>query len=186
MSRMNNSLNTKMARQMLELVLESIDSQEITRTSPEAENVAQAQRALAAEITRTISESRTIEELIHCEMVLQRLDKSFAGTKRDVTSIENAERDYRQLAETIEQMRSSAEAYFKANLSIREVGGDARKMPRGRGLQQISANKARMQNRASFAPEEQRIVLDARIKLAEKTEGMLRTLHVNLVKEVYT
>jgi hypothetical protein len=40
-----------------------------------------------------------------------------------------------------------------------------------------------MQDRAAFAPDEERKVWDARIKLARKTVDMLRAMHKVLVKE---
>ena len=183
MSRMNNNLNTKIARQLVPWLADSIEAQEKMRRSPEAKMAIERQNELAEAILRAIDDARTVEDAIHTEMVLQRLDKSLAQTERDRTGIENAERDYRQLAETVEQMRGDPEAYFKANLSIRETGGDFRKIPRSRGLQQISANKARMLNRASFAPEEQRNVWEARAGLAGKTESMLRAFHNTLVRD---
>ncbi len=182
MNRMNNNLTTKLARHMVPLLANSIELQGKMRRSYEAQKAIESQNTLAREILQATDDAKTIEDVIHCEMVLQRLDKTLAQTERDRTGIENAERDYKQLAETVQQMRKDPEAYFRANLSIRETGGDFKKIPRSRGLQQISANKARMQNRASFAPEEQRNVWEARVKLAEKTEGMLRTFHNNLVK----
>jgi hypothetical protein len=163
-------------RRFLRLATRNIDAQNRMRRTPEAEEVVKASGALAKSILQAVECAETIEELIHYEMVLQRIDELSAQSQQDKTSIENAQRDYRQLSETVAQMRRNPSEYFRANIAFRDTSGDFRKLPRGR-VQQIHANVARLRNRASFAPEEERNVWDARLKLAAKTEEMLRALH---------
>jgi hypothetical protein len=120
--------------------------------------------------------------LIQYEVALQQLDERSAHNEQDITSIRNAQRDYRQLAETISQMRRNPDEYLRANVAMHDTGGDIRKMPRGR-IQQIHANMARLRNRAAFSLEEEHTIWNARIQLAEKTAEMLRDIHNVVVKE---
>ncbi len=138
--------------------------------------------ALSEEILAAVKKSKTIEELIKHEMALQKLDLLLAQTDQDRTSIANAQRDYQQLLRTVKQMRRNTEEYFEANMSLRETGGDIAKIPASRGLKQLAANKARLQNRAAFASDEQRSVWEARAVLAGKTAERLHSLHGDLVK----
>lgn len=182
MRRMNNRLDNKNARNLVELMSATVRSRNNMRQTPEAVEAIENDKRLAVFITASMDKANSVEELIRQEMVLQRLDRSLAQSEQDKSSIENAERDYRKLAKIVDQMRRSPAEYFEANLSLRETRDDFRKIPRARGPEQINANKARLQNRALFAPEEQRAVWKARIALADKTMTMFRTLHDILAK----
>lgn len=182
MNRMNGNMGTETEIVFYQLVSRVIEFQEAVRQTPEAEKLIQTRDTLAERILEATDNAGTIEDLIHCEMALQRLDERSAQSKQDKTGIENAKRDYRQLLETVAQMRRNSDEYFRANMAFRETGGDFRKLPRGR-VQQIHANIARLRNRSSFASEEERNIWDARIKLAEKTGEMLRAMHKSKAKE---
>ena len=182
LKRMNDSVTSGAGRRFLRLATRNIDAQNRMRRTPEAEEVVKASGALAKSILQAVECAETIEDLIHYEMVLQRIDELSAQSQQDKTSIENAQRDYRQLSETVAQLRRNPNEYFRANMAFRDTAGDFRKLPRGR-VQHIHANVARLRNRASFAPEEERNVWDARLKLAAKTEEMLRALHKSKIKE---
>ena len=182
MRRMNNRLDNKNARNLVELMSATVQARSNMRQTPEAVEAIENDKRLAAFITASMDKANSVEELIRQEMVLQRLDRSLAQSEQDKSSIENAERDYRKLAKIVDQMRRNPAEYFEANLSLRETRDDFRKMPHARGPEQINANKARLQNRALFAPEEQRAVWKARVKLADKTMTMFRTLHDTLAK----
>lgn len=182
MRRMNGNVSTKEGRQFLRLVSRDIASHERMRQTPEAKQAEQTSGDLAKRILEVIEDAKSVEDLIHYEMVLQTLDRLSAKDRHDKSSVANAERDYRQLSETVAQMRENSDEYFRANVALRDTGGDFRKLPRGR-IQHIHANVARMQNRAAFASDEERVVWEARIKLAEKTVEMLRAMHKKLVKE---
>lgn len=182
MSRMNGSLNSKMGREFLRLTSHSDELQEEMRQTPEALKAIEARHELAKGILEAVDNARRIEDLIQYEMMLQRLDIPSAQSQQDKTGVENAQRDYEQLARTVEQLHRNPEEYFLANIALKDTGGDFRKLPRGR-VQQIHSNIARLRNRASFALDEERGVWDARVKLAEKTEEMLRTLHKNKARD---
>ncbi len=182
MRRMNGSVNSKKGQKYFQLVSMNIDSQKRMRQTPEAEQAAQASSNLANQILEEIDEVKSIEDLIHCEMMLQTLDSLSATSQHDKSSIENAKGEYRQLSETVAQMRENPDEYFRANKALKGTGGDVRKLPRGR-IQHIYSNITRMQDRAAFAPDEERKVWEARIKLARKTVDMLRAMHKALVKE---
>lgn len=151
------------------------------RRSSEMQTAIEQSKYLAAIIISSAGKAATVEQLTWQEMALQSLDVLMAHSEQDRAGIRNAQRDYMQVIKTVEQMRQSPQEYFRANESLKETGGDFKKMPRSRGLQQIQGNKARMQNRASFTPEEQQAIWQARITLAEKTEASLRELHNTLV-----
>ena len=182
MRQMTGDLNSKEGRAFLHLVDHKIELQKLMRKTPEAEQAAKASDELANRIREATDAAKSIEDLIHYEMVLQTLDRLSAKSPHDITSVENAQREYRQLSETIAQMRENPGEYFRANKALRDTGGDVRKLPRGR-VQHIHANVARLQNRATFAADEDREVWQARTKLAEKTADMLRAMHRSLVKE---
>lgn len=182
MRQMNDGANSKEKQEFVRLVGNKVESQELARQTPEAEQSAKACDELSKRILGVIDEADSIEDLIYCEMVLQTLDRLSATSQRDKNSIENAQKEYRQLSETITQMRENPDEYFRANKALKGTDGDFRKLPRGR-IQHIYSNVSRMQNRAAFATNEERKVWDARIKLAEKTVDMLRAMHKALVKE---
>ncbi len=182
MRRMNNRLDDKDARNFGKLMSATVRSRNNMRQTPEALEAIENDKRLAAFITALMDKASSVEDLVRQEMVLQRLDKLLAQSEQDKSSIENAERDYRKLAKIVEQMRRNPAEYFEANLSLRETRDDFSKMPRARGPEQINANKTRLQNRALFAPEEQRAVWKARIALADKTMVMFRALHDRLAK----
>ncbi len=180
---MNRNINAKIAKQLSLATSKSNQTEAKLMQSTEAIRDKNAKEELAKIILAATKNAHTVEDLLHIERTLQTLDKGKAVTPHDQTSIKNAERDYAQITDTIDQMRTAPDEYFKANRSLKETGGDVKKMPRSRGLQQINGNKARMQNRASFADENNRLVWDARIALAEKTASMLKTLHDTLAAE---
>lgn len=182
MNRMKGSVNTKKGRKFLRLVSHSVKTQELMRRTPEAKEAILARNDLAEGIQEAIEDAGAIEDLIHYEMTLQQLDRLSAQSQEDENSIGNAERDYRQLAETVEQMRRNPEEYFRANIALRGTGGDFRKLPRSR-IDHIHANITRMRNRATFVPDEEREIWEARIQLASKTIEMLRAMHKRLVQE---
>ncbi len=182
MRQMNNDVNSKEGRRFLQRVGRKIELQKRMRQTSEAKQAAKASDDLAKRIFESIAEAESIEDLIHYEMVLQTLDQLSAQNQHDQSSIENAQREYRQLSETVTQMRENPDEYFRANVAFRDTGGDFRKLPRGR-IQHIHANIARLQNRATFAADDERGVWEARIKLAEKTMEMLRAMHKKLAKE---
>ena len=182
MRRMNGSVNSKEGHEFLQLVNWKIEFQKRVWQTPEAGQAVQASSNLANRILEAVDKAKSIEDLIHYEMVLQTLDRLSATSQHDKTSVQNAEREYRQLSETVTQMRENPDEYFRANKALRDTGGDFRKLPRGR-IQHIHANIARLQNRATFAPDDDREVWEARIKLAEKTLDILRVMHKRLVKE---
>lgn len=174
--------NKKTDKLLLHLTTNAANAVEKARDTPAAKTAAIRNQELATFILQETKEAATVEDLIYLEMALQKYDFLTAQTAADQKSIKNARIDYKQLTDCIHQMRTDPEAYFFANQSSRETGGDFRKQPKSRGPQQISGNKARMQNRASFAPADQWAVWDARIQLASRTEAMLRTLHKALVE----
>lgn len=179
---MNSKLNKNLARILASQASKSLNRNIAARQTPEAQKARDATENFSATIYNAIDNAKTVEDLVNLEMALQEIDKTQTSSEKDMTGIENAQRDYRQLAATVEQMRRTPQEYFEANLSMKETAGDFKKMPRSRGLQQISGNKTRMQNRSSFAHEDDRKIWDARIVLADKTEAMLKTLHNNLAK----
>lgn len=176
----NRNIDAGIARTLAVAASRAKYAKNKARQTPEAKEAQKKQEQLAKLIAQAMDAATTVEELIYIERSLQDIDTLQAVTPQDQTSIENAKRDYRQIAATIDQMRRAPNEYFKANQSMKETGGDFRKIPRSRGLQQISGNKARLQNRASFAVEDERKVWEARIALAGKTEEMVQTLHKNL------
>lgn len=178
MNRENGSLTDSIDQTFIRLVLLGAESIEAMRRTPEAIIAIQTRNDLARSILEAVGQAETIEELIHCEVMLQRLDEYSAHDPQDLTSIKNAQRDYRQIIETVSQMRRNPEEYLRANMGF----GDVRELPRGR-IQQVLSNLARLRNRAAFSPEEERQIWDARTRLAEKTAEMLRTMHRNVVEE---
>lgn len=167
-----DSANNDFAR----LVAHGVGYLDAMRKTPEAKRVIQNRNDLTKRILKAIDEAKTIEELLDYEVALQRLDEYSAHDPQDITSIQNAQRDYRQLSETISQIRRNPEEYLRANMGMHDTGGDIRKMPRGR-IQQIYSNTTRLRNRAAFSPVEERQLWDARVLLAEKTVDMLRGMH---------
>ncbi len=133
MRRMNNRLDNKNARNLVELMSATVRSRNNMRQTPEALEAIENDKRLAVFITASMDKANSVEELIRQEMVLQRLDRSLAQSEQDKSSIENAERDYRKLAKIVDQMRRSPAEYFEANLSLRETRDDFRKIPRARG-----------------------------------------------------
>lgn len=182
MRRMNDDVKSKEGKEFFLFAHRKIDSLEKMRRTPEAKEAAQASSELANRILEAMDNAKSIEDLIHYEMVLQKLDLFSARTQRDKTSVRNAQRDYQQLSQTVSQMRENPAEYFRANIAFRGTHGDFRKMPRGR-IQHITINVARLQERAAFAYDDEQNVCEARIKLAKKTIASLRTLHEKLVKE---
>lgn len=182
MNRMNNKRSDKANQDFVKLVGHGIDFLKAMRKTPEAQKVIANRNELADRILQAIAEAETIEDLLEYEIALQRLDEYSAHDPQDLTSIKNAQRDYRQLTETISQMRRNPEEYLRANMGMHDTGGDIRKMSRGR-IQQIYSNLTRLRNRAAFSPAEERHLWDARIQLAEKTAEMLRTMHENIVEK---
>ncbi len=168
---------------LMTLTTNAAKAVEKARLSRDAKNAASRNQELATFIRQRTDAATTIEDLLHLEMTLQKHDFLTAQTAADRQSIKNAQADYRQLVVGINQMRTDPKAYLVANQSSKETGGDFRKLPKSRGPQQISGNKARLQNRASFVSADQRIVWDARLHLASCTEIMLRALHKNLIAE---
>ena len=182
MRRMNGNATSKEGKGFFRFARREIESLEKMRRTPEARNAAQASSELVKSILDATDKARTIEDLIHYEMVLQSLDLLSARSQRDKTSVENAQRDYVQLSQTVAQMRESPAEYFRANIAFRGTDGGFRKMPNGR-IQHINANIARMQNRAAFAYDDEQKVCEARIALAGKTIALLRSMHEALVKD---
>ncbi len=176
----NRDVNAGIARKLTVAASNAKYAKNKARQTPEAKEAQERHAQFAELIAKLMHNAKTVEDLLYIEKLLQDIDTLQAVTPHDQTSIENAKRDYRQIAATIDQMRRAPNEYFKANQSMKETGGDFRKIPRSRGLQQISGNKARLQNRASFAVEDERKVWEARIALAGKTEEMVQTLHKNL------
>ncbi|MDR0867389.1 MAG: hypothetical protein LBP75_02800 [Planctomycetota bacterium] len=140
-----------------------------------------AYQKYAAEIRRQMDAAHKVEDLVELEMTLQLFDNKFANTKDDETSIRIAVADYAALKETIEQMRRSPTEYFKANLGLKEVGGDFRKQPHSRGAHQIEGNLSRLRNRLSFGAENEIPLWSARTDVACKTKIWLKNLHNELV-----
>lgn len=182
MHRMNDAADSEEGHDFFRFVRRKIESVGKMRRTPEAKKAERAGCDLANRICKAAEKAESIEDLIHYEMVLQKLDLLSAKSPRDKSSVENAQRDYRQLSETIGQMRENPAEYFRANISFRDTRGDFRKLPKGR-IQHISINVARMQDRAAFAAEDDQSVCEARIKLAGKTIAMLRAMHKELVEE---
>ncbi len=182
MNRMSDSGGSKASRDFLRLVVFGAEFQRAMRKTPEARKVIDNRNKLTDRILKAVEQAETIEDLIEYEVALQRLDEYSAHDPQDIASIQNAQRDYRQLSETISQMRRNPEEYLRANMGMHDTGGDIRKMPRGR-IQQIHSNATRLRNRAAFSPEEERRLWDARILLAEKTADMLRGMHDALVEK---
>jgi hypothetical protein len=176
----NNNINAGIAKKLVMAASKADLAKNKARQTPEAREAREKQEQLAQLIAQSAESAKTVEDLIYIERSLQDIDTLQAVTPHDQTGIANAKREYRQIADTVDQMRRAPDEYFKANQSMKETGGDFKKIPRSRGLQQISGNKARLQNRASFAVADERKVWEARIALADKTEGMVKTLHRNL------
>ncbi len=179
MRRMNDNASSKEGHAFLQLVQKNIESQERMRQTLEAERAALGSRELVDRIVAATDKAKTIEDLIHYEMVLQKLDLLSATSQRDKASVKNAQSDYRQLSETVAQMRETPAEYFRANIAFRGTGGDFRKLPKGR-VQHITINIARLQERAAFAYDDEQSVCRARIAL--KTISLLRAMHEKLVK----
>lgn len=155
---------------------------EKARKTTAARRAIKQNELFASEILQAIAQATTIEQLIRHEQALQTIDARSAVSDADRNSILIAKKEYEQLSGTVEQMRRSPGDYIRTNLTIKESKSDYRIMPRSRGLQQISANRARLQNRAAFTQPDQKAIWDARIKLAAKTESMLKTLHNSVVE----
>ena len=181
---MRRNPDPKLARKLTILTAESNSAEADMLQSAEGLNNKDKKEELANTILKAMEDAKAVEELVYTELFLQTLDKEEAVTAKDKTGVENARRDYAQIVETIEQMRKSPAEYFKANRSIQETGGDFRKMPRSRGLKQISGNIARLQGRNSFADAYTRLVWNARIEMARKTASMLKALHNHLAESV--
>ena len=181
---MSRSLDPRLARKLAFIASESNKAEADMLQSAEGRKNKSKKEELADTILNAAEEAKTVEELVYTELLLQTLDRKEAVTAKDKTGVENARRDYAQIVETIEQMRKSPAEYFKANRSIQETGGDFRKMPRSRGLKQISGNIARLQGRNSFADAYTRLVWNARIEMARKTASMLQALHNHLAESV--
>ncbi len=181
---MNRSLDSRLVSKLTALTAESNSAEADMLQSAKGRKTKNKKEALANTILKAMEDAKAVEELVYAELFLQTLDKEEAVTAKDKAGVENARRDYAQIVETIEQMRKSPAEYFKANLSIQETGGDFRKMPRSRGLKQISGNIARLQGRDSFADAHNRLVWTARIAMARKTASMLKALHNHLAESV--
>jgi hypothetical protein len=151
------------------------------RETPEMKAYRESRVNFANDIVTATENAKSVEALVYIEMLHQDIDERNAKTAKDKTSVENAKREYKQILETLGQMRKRPDQYFSANLSIKETRGDFKKMPRSRGLQQLDGNMTRLENRSSFASEEDLKVWDARIALVGKTKSMLKTLHNDLV-----
>lgn len=178
MNRMSGKKSSRANNDFARLVALGNTLQGVMRETPEAKKVIKNREDLADRILEAINQAEAIEDLIEYEVALQRLDEYSAHDPQDLTSIRNAQRDYGQLVETIAQMRRNPEEYLRANMGF----GDARELPRGR-IQQVLSNLTRLRNRAAFSPEEERQMWDARMRLAEKTAEMLRTMHRIVVEE---
>lgn len=182
MNRMNGNEDSDAGRRFFRLASRHIDAEKKMRQTPEAKQVEKSRNTLVESVLNAIDSAETIEDLIHYEMVLQRVDELSAHSPQDKASIKNAQRQYWQLSETIAQMRRNPYEYFRANISLGGTDGDFRKIPRSR-IQHIHSNVTRLRNRASFAFEEERTIWNARLKLAKKTEEMLRALHKSLAEK---
>lgn len=182
MSQLNDGEKSSEWLSFFQLVSRKIELRDRMMQTPEAGQAIQASDDLSSRILEVIDSAETIEKLIHYEMILQNLDRLFAQSQQEQNSIDNAQREYRQLSDTVAQMRRNPEEYFQANIAFRETGRDFRKLPRGR-IQHIHSNITRLRNRATFAPEEDRMMWEARIKLADKTIDVLRSMHRSLVKK---
>ncbi len=160
--------------------------------------VAYAERALELDVVKRLFELRQqlaheiiseteraveIEKLIELEMLYQRLDKYFAVSKPDLSSIDAARIGYLQIAETVRLMRRAPAAYMASNISAYETKMNPRKIDKTKALKQIWANKTRLQNRANFASSDWRDIWKARIGLADRTETMYRALHKKLAED---
>ncbi len=148
---MNRTKGNKSAdanQDFFRLVAHGIDFLKAMRKTPEAKKVIKNRNNLTDRILEAIGQADTIEDLIEYEVALQQLDEYSAHDPQDITSIQNAQRDYRQISETISQMRRNPEEYLRANMGIHDTGGDIRKMPSGR-IQQIYSNMTRLRNRAA-------------------------------------
>lgn len=182
MNRMNGNENSDAGRRFFRLASRHIDAEKQMRQTPEAKQVEKSRNTLAESVLNAIDSAEAVEDLIHYEMVLQRVDELSAQSPQDKASIKNAQRQYWQLSETVAQMRRNPYEYFRANMALGGTDGGFWKIPRVR-IQHINSNVTRLRNRASFALEEERNFWNVRLKLAEKTKEMLRTLHKSLAEE---
>jgi hypothetical protein len=142
----------------------------------------EARRRMAGYILERMDRAGRVEDLIRQEMVLQKMDLLAAQSEQDRKSIDCARLDYRQIDASIRQMRRNPDEYFRGNMAMREIGGDFRRFPRSRGLRQLAANRARFRDRAAFLPGSESVIWYARVRLADKTEVMLRKLHRELAE----
>lgn len=125
----------------------------------------------------------SINSLIRQEMALQSVDRKLATTKDQIASIETAQRDYRQLCVYVGEMRREPLAYLRMAMGQPNTKGDYRVVPDSFGLKQLRSNRTRLKNRAIFASEDQRPILDARIKLARRSIARLKLAHEKLTEK---
>lgn len=137
-------------------------------------------RNFAQEIRDILGKAQSIEDLIFLEQSLQKLDLLKAKTPQDKSSISASQKSYTQLSKTLAHMRSTPDSYFHMNMGHKDTGGDPEKIVTGNSLDFIAGNITRMQNRASFSPDSERDVWDARIAVARKTIDLFKNLHKTL------
>lgn len=178
---MKSGISPRLARRLSISAAKVATAKTEMRATPQARKYRSEQEALVAIIQNAMNSAKRVEDLIQLEMTLQEMDRDQAFTEQEQGSIDKAQTAYREIVHTVEQMRRSPEEYIRANLSI--TSQNIAKMPDVRGPMKIRGNLARLQNRAMFAPEEDRQVWDARVSLANRTEGMLKELHKTLIAE---
>lgn len=139
-----------------------------------------ADHDFSAKIRDILGNAKTIEDLIFLEQSLQKLDLLKAKTPQDKSSISASQKSYTQLSKTLAHMRSTPDSYFHMNMGHKDTGGDPEKIVTGNSLDFIAGNITRMQNRASFSPDSERDVWDARIAVARKTIDLFKNLHKTL------
>ncbi len=178
---MRSKINPRRARSLFLKSSDVIEAKRKMRETPQAKRYREEQEKFTRQILTAMDSAKTVEDLVYLEMALQEMDRDYAQTELENSSIDKAQRDYAEIVHAIEQMRTSPDAYLKANLSI--SSRDIMKMPDVRGPIKIRSNEARLQNRTMFATEEDRKVWDARIAAAHRTNSMLKELHKELVAD---
>lgn len=182
MSQMIKTPESPEERKFTALAVRVKTTSNLVRRSERSKQADEARRKMANYILERVAKASRIEDLVRQEMTLQRLDLLAAETEEDRKSVESARTDYKQIDGTIRQMRRNPDEYFQGNMGMRDVGEDFKKFPRSKGLQQLAANRARFRNRAAFLPATDRLIWDARIKLADETERRLKKLHRDLAR----
>lgn len=180
---MNSSHNRKIITALIGIGTKSTQKHLELEQSQLGRETREADHEFAQQILDASGKAKSVEDLVFLEQSLQKIDMMKAKAEQDRNSIAASQKNYIQFSRTIEQMRKAPGSYLRLNMGHKDTGGDPEKIVKGNSLDFITGNITRMQNRASFSPESERDIWDARIAVARKTIELFQSLHRTLVKD---